>query len=318
MSHHSTIAHPQTDITDFYIFQKPGDSSKTIVIVNVNPDAPTKATTFDSAASYEVKIDTNGDAEAEIAIHITFSASTGGSQTANVYRASGDAARDTGALGERVIHDASVSFDDQIRITTDGAYRFYAGLRSDSWFVDLEGVLNNFQLTGRDYFADKNVFGIVLELPNDALGSNSRINVWARTVAPVDGELGQMDQVGRSLITPIFLTNEDDRHAFLHTPPAQQRARFLSKFVSYLTAAGYNEPEAMQLAMQLLPDTLSYDYTRAAGYPNGRNLTDDLLDIIIALSTCGKVTSDGIGAHTDLLDDFPYLGTPHQTAGVNS
>ena len=32
---------PRTDITDLYIFQNPGDSTKSILILNVNPEAPT-------------------------------------------------------------------------------------------------------------------------------------------------------------------------------------------------------------------------------------------------------------------------------------
>ena len=31
----------------------------------------------------------------------------------------------------------------------------------------------------------------------------------------------------------------------------------------------------------------------------------------VALLTMGRITSDGAGPHTDLLDDFPYLGVPH-------
>jgi len=33
----------RVDITDHYAFQKPGDSSRTVLILNVNPLAPTHA-----------------------------------------------------------------------------------------------------------------------------------------------------------------------------------------------------------------------------------------------------------------------------------
>ena len=62
----------------------------------------------------------------------------------------------------------------------------------------------------------------------------------------------------------------------------------------------------------LLPDILPYDYTRPAGYPaNGRTLSDDVFDATLARLTNGQVTGDGVGPHTDLLAEFPYLGTPH-------
>jgi len=34
---------PEADITDIYIFQKPGDPAKSTLILNVNPLAPTLA-----------------------------------------------------------------------------------------------------------------------------------------------------------------------------------------------------------------------------------------------------------------------------------
>jgi hypothetical protein len=302
---------PRTDITDLFIFQKPRSLTRSILILNVNPFAPTQASTFDPEASYEFKIDTNADAQAEIAFHILFAWSGDGRQTASVYRAADAAARGAGPVGDVVVHAAPVSFDSGVPVTTEGAYRFYAGLRSDPWFADVEGILNNFQVTGQDFFAGKNVFGIVLEVPNSALGPNSQIGVWARTMIPVHGALSQVDQMGRPLINALFNPAEEDRRIFNHTPPAQQRAIFLPKFVASLQAFGYAEVEATRVATQLLPDILPYEYAVAPGYPNGRQLTDDMLDIMLTLATNGEVTTDRVGPHTDILDDFPYLGPPH-------
>lgn len=61
----------------------------------------------------------------------------------------------------------------------------------------------------------------------------------------------------------------------------------------------------------LLPDVLEYDPAEPGGYPNGRRLIDDVVDVMIAMVTMGRLATDGIGAHTDLLDEFPYLGAPH-------
>ena len=66
------------------------------------------------------------------------------------------------------------------------------------------------------------------------------------------------------------------------------------------------------MAGTLLPDMLSYDPTRPASFPgNGRRLTDDAADAFLAVLTNGKVTGDKVGAHVDLLAEFPYLGPPH-------
>jgi hypothetical protein len=69
--------------------------------------------------------------------------------------------------------------------------------------------------------------------------------------------------------------------------------------------------ESRRVARTLLPDMLSYDPRRPASFPrNGRTLTDDAADAFLAVLTKGKVTGDRVGPHGDLLDEFPYLGSP--------
>jgi len=75
---------------------------------------------------------------------------------------------------------------------------------------------------------------------------------------------------------------------------------------------GYTMDEATSLALEWLPDVLPYDYTSAAGYPNGRQLTDDIADNLVAIITRGKVKGDLVGPHSDYLPEFPYLGRPHK------
>jgi len=63
---------------------------------------------------------------------------------------------------------------------------------------------------------------------------------------------------------------------------------------------------------KLLPDILSYDPRGPARFPlNGRALTDDVVDVFFSMLTNGRVTGDKVGPHGDLLDEFPYLGPPH-------
>lgn len=313
MSDHSDHPHPETDITDFYVFQKPADPAKSILILNVNPN-PTPESAFDPKASYEFKIDTNDDAQADIAFHVLFSAPNEGRQTASVYRLEGNAAHASGEGREAVIRNAPVSFDDRVHVTTGGSYRLYAGLRSDPWFADVPGFLDNFQFTGQDTFAERNVFSIVLEVPNHALGSKGPIHLWGRTAAPEDGTLTVADQVGRPLMNAVVAQAEGPH--FNHTPPAEQRDVFQALFVSRFQGFGYEAAEAIRIASELLPDILRYDPMSSAGFPNGRKPTDDGVDWILGLITNGRVTDDLLGAHTDFLDDFPYLGPPH--AGITS
>jgi hypothetical protein len=230
-----------------------------------------------------------------------------GQQTATLYRATDAAARGAGSVGEAIIQHAPASFTPEARITTEGLYRFFAGLRSEPFFADPIGFQNNLQWTGQDFWAGKNVFGIVLEAPNSALGPHPQIGVWGRTMAPVQGTLTSVNQMGRPG-NNVFRQGADTNA----TPPAQQRERFFSRYVAMFETFGYSEAEATALALEWLPDILPYDYTSAAGYPNGRKLADDIVDEAVSLMSQGRITTDLVEPHTDYLTGFPYLGPPHE------
>lgn len=310
MSDHFDTEDSRTDITDLYLFHAPAGGDRSVLVLDINPDASALEDSFDPAASYELKIDTDGDLEADVAFHVLFASSPDGGATATVYRSTDAAARGTGPIGEVVISQAPVSVGDAAQIVAADGYRFFAGLRSDPHFKDVEGFNNDFQFTGSDAVADRNVFGIVLEVPNAALGT-APLRLWARTMAPVDGKVAQVDQAGRPGINNTFNRPIPDRLAFDETTPTQQLARFGDKFLAVLRSLGYSEVEASDLLPGLLPDMLGYDWSDPGGYPNGRRLTDDTADLLVAMLTKGRVTTDGVGPHTDLLDEFPYLGMPH-------
>jgi hypothetical protein len=220
-------------------FRKPGDAGKSIPIMNVhpsfgvNPPGPTTAEPFASEAVYELKIDTNGDAVADIAYRVRFSPS--------------------------------------------------AGWRCEPFFLDTQGALNNLQFTGDDFFAQKDVCSIVLEVPNSALGSE-KIGLSPRTLEGSDGKWVQADG-GALPAQSVFLTGEE-KGAYLAGEPANE-ARFVAVFAHSLEhAGGYTPEESTRVARTLLPDILFYD-------PE-------------------KLTRDNVGPHKDLLARFPYVGPPHQ------
>ena len=51
----------RVDIYGIYLFQKPEDANKTILVFNANPMVSTLTDSFADYAVYELKIDTNGD-----------------------------------------------------------------------------------------------------------------------------------------------------------------------------------------------------------------------------------------------------------------
>lgn len=299
------------DICDLFVFQKPGDPSRTVLIMDVNPVAPTFADAFAAHAVYELKVDTNGDAVAEIAFRVSFSPKENGRQTATLRRAEGAQAAGSGNEGEVIFSDVPVAFGQEISSAEADGYRFFAGIRSDPFFFDLEGYKNGMRFTGADTFLDKNVFSIVLELPNRALGERSRLGIWARVLIPKDGEpFFQIDRMAHPLLN-IVITQGEDKNRFNRIEPTRDRELFGATFSAFFVASGRSPEAAQEAAHSLLPDILAYDYARPTSYRNGRRLTDDIIDTQLALFTNGKVTTDLVGPHQDLLADFPYVGPPH-------
>jgi hypothetical protein len=326
MSHHYSglnLAFPggdaRLDFTDLYAFPKPGDPKKSILIMNVHPSAglnppgPTTDEPFAPEALYELKIDTDGDAVADIAYQVRF-ASSGGRQTATLRRLEGAEAAGTGEGGQVIVESAQVSTGREAQVMPAGDYRFFAGWRSDPFFFDAPGAVNNFQFNGDDFFADKDVCSIVLEVSNSVLGPKE-VGLWARILIPAKGAGGgwvQVDRGARPSQTP-FLTGEQNE-AYRAGEPADD-ARFVALFAHALEhTGGYTSQEATRVAGTLLPDLVRYNPMRPASSPsNGRTLTDDVSDAFLAILTNGKVTGDKVGPHDDLSREFPYLGPPHKS-----
>jgi hypothetical protein len=217
------------DLTDLYAFGKHGDPAKSILIMNfhpsvgINPAGPTTTESFAPRAVYELKIDTDGDAVADIAYRVTFS-SEGGMQTATVRRVDGELAAGIGNGGQTIVEGAPVSMGREARVTEAGDFRFFAGWRSDPFFFDAEGAVNNLQFTGVDFFTEKDVWSIVLELPNSALGSR-KVALWQRTVDGANGTWVQADR-GALPSQSIFRTGEHRAEYLAAEPKDDARCQY--------------------------------------------------------------------------------------------
>ena len=105
------------DLTDIYAFGKPGESGKSILIMNVHPSssvvpvAPTTREPFAPTGLYELMIDTNGDAVADMALRMRVSAGPAGQQSVELRRMVGslddEGGSDAGGGGVSGKFDAS-------------------------------------------------------------------------------------------------------------------------------------------------------------------------------------------------------------------
>src|SRR5271170_6035980 len=259
MSHHYSgpnIGFPRgdarLDLTDLYAFPKPGDPGKSILImdvhpsVGVNPPGPTTSEPFAPEARYELKIDTDGDSVANITYEVRLAPVEGGGQTSTLRRVEGAQAAETGG-GKVIVEGMPVSTGAEGHIADADDHRFFAGWRSDPFFFDVQGTLNNFQFTTGDFFADKDICSIVLEVPNSLLGAKE-VGLWARTLIPdsAGGGWVQADRGARPSQTPFLAGEQND--AYLAGEPAND-ARFVPVFAHALEhTGGYSSEEATRVA----------------------------------------------------------------------
>jgi hypothetical protein len=290
------------DITDVYAFQSPSNANNTVLVMGVNPLAGVlNDGTFNSAASYEFKIDSDGDANEDLTYKVTFSGS--GSQQGVTLRSL------PAKKGSSVVARGTTGQNIEIA----GGGWITAGVFDDPFFFDLAGFLAvDFCNPGTNFFAGLNISAIVLEVPSSWLGSNN-IGVWARTVLNDQ----QVDRMARPAINTVFIPNNvfepagsepSQKSAFNSAKPRNDQRDFRGEVVDTLEIFyGAGSPTPQALADFLLPDILTVDTSNPAGFPNGRGLADDVIDIELGLVTNGVVTSDCVGNDSAFTSSFPYL-----------
>jgi hypothetical protein len=335
MSNHFTgldlgppLGDQRLDLCDLYAFQSPTDPERTVLILNANPSADA----LHPDAIYRLAIDNDGDLLNNIAFSYVFSEPKEGKQTFNVFVATGEEARSVEAVGKKVVSDAEVSFGATPNIVTAGDYTFFAGTRSDAFFFDYDGIKALFDTTGgrnftaphlggkspwtgKDSNTEANVFSTVVELPTSELGASPGIRIWGRCSVRKDGKLLHVDRAGHPSVSSFFNTDET-KEEYNGSEPVNDRTRWTDLFVHLMGHTGnYSREEAIAAidAHGILPDMLNYDPSKPAKYPNGRVFTDDVINHRLSFLSKGDIPPDGLEPHTDLLNEFPYIGTPHAT-----
>jgi hypothetical protein len=322
------------DITDLYAFRS--RAGRSVFVMNVNGfskagQQATFAAGIPAVAStrrvtYNFRVDNDGDAKEDVVLAVRFGRPTSASvQTLQVRR--------NGTL----LASGRTSPFGKVVVNAGGGARVYAGMRDDPFFFDLDGFLGildpsksflGCKGTRPDKFAGSNVSSIVVELPSRLLTrpGSSMVGVWATT----NRGAAQVDRMGRPAIATVFIPSnpfEKDEPSLKNTynksKPANDQARFRSEVVDTLTTlfslndtAGDNPADDKSkidgLADVLLPDILTFDAAKSAGFLNGRRLADDVIDAELGLVTEGAATTDCVGRNDRAFPSaFPYLGRPH-------
>ena len=310
-----------TDLTDVYAYST-SDAKKTVLIANVNPGAgvlPNSTTSFGTGVQYKITVDTNGDASPDLTYLLRFSA--GNPQGVTIWRngkmwGSGKAGR---------------------TINLAGGSKLWAGLRDDPFFFDLDAFKGNIlgAANGRmlcdankvDFFKGLNVSSIVLLVPNKELGGNGKtVGVSANTSVLKDGQWIQVDQMGRPGFNTVFNNHlvagdasvNSVKELFNRTLPSEQTSLgFKANVIATLKAVStafshpYTDTQASDLANVLVPDLLTYKVGDTSGFLNGRRLTDDVIDTLLAVGANTPGASDCIANDSAFSGHFPFEAAPN-------
>jgi hypothetical protein len=308
----------RVDITDVYVFQSPVDPNNTVLVMDVNPFAGIMSpVTFRPDAAYEFMIHDPDNNVARLSLRVHFSVPNDqGAQAVTLI-----------AIDEENVHVLAKGLTSQ-NIPVKGGGTLRCDIFSDPFFFDLdafhrfqdrlamgdtvEEAGQEFCIDGEtiDFFAGANVTSIVLEIPSAKLltGDGQTVfRLWARTVVADQ----QFDRMGLPTVNTVFMPPER-KDEFNSGQPDTDRAQFGDQVKAVLILLGNDDQTADQLTQVILPDLLTFDTARADGFPNGRRLADDVIDILLDIITAGVVTTDCVGPHSDYRDTFPYLGPPNQ------
>jgi len=311
----------QSDITDLYAFQSPANPGNTVLVVDVNGVLPGNFTFARGIPAvgntktvlYNINVDNNGDAQTDVNLRVRFGKpADDGSQQFEVRR--------NGKVLISMDDGRSTAFGADPNIVTAGDVKAFAGRRDDPFFFDLPAFLGHdlgdptktrsfCDGQQSDFFAGRNVSSIVLELPSSMLTADAahpKIGVWASTNA---GDT-QIDRMARPAINTVFM-HGDDKNRFNAGDPVNDQRDFRGNVVDTLETLGNDSTRANALADILLPDLLTYDTSSSAGFLNGRQLSDDVIDAELNLITNGAVPGDCVPNDNTFLGAFPYLGSPN-------
>jgi hypothetical protein len=341
MSHHFDTAiareDPRLNILDFYLFR--GQPGTTVMAMTVNPNAGTKAPdTFHQEGLHAFRFDVNDDAREEVTFKIRFGevghAEGEGpegrrAQTLEVRRSTGrDAAE--GTEGEVIASGTTGQI-----VAGDAGVRIFAGLAPDLFAANLTGnvayraalAAGKFALEvfhdGTNYFQNRNVTAIVMEVPAQWIGDPAAtVRAWATVSLCGHAPEVQVSRWGLPLMTHIFITDPAVKDDYNRSLPAADVPRFSQIVAGALArvtqlAGSTDDPAAyaQRVVERLFPATLPYVLDSAASFGfagfNGRALTDNVENVMLSLQANTPIDQGATVARTNILGEFPYFGAPH-------
>jgi hypothetical protein len=316
---------PRLNICDVYVFA--GGANTTVMALTVNPAAaPGTAVPFRGEATYTFHFDTDLDRHENVAFAVEFAFSN----TADDGEVQTFAVRRVVHAGHGPASGVLVSGVVGASASGSNGARAFAGVVHDPFAGDaaalnaFKGALQRGEYRPNsfdnqvNYFHDRTIAAIVLEVPTDLISQTPRVDVWATVMLHGHAPDQQVARWGLPLFTHIFLRDDELREQFNRTTPPEDNAAFVSSTVDavtrYVTASGtatdparYARRVAALFGSFSLPYELGSDASFDFAGFNGRALNDNVMDVMLTLLVNAPLSTGIRPDPARFATDWPYL-----------
>lgn len=339
------------DLNDLYIFVSPTNRENTVFIQTMSPGAGIVGpATFLPGALYELRISNDGNPldDDEIVYQTVFSyPDRSGRQRFQIRRLDASGNGPIVSTGLTNSRPANISgggiataglFDDPFFFDVANTARFNreATLKALGMPTGAPEGANPARYLlpptfPNNFFGGANTLAIAFEIPRARIQSsrnNPNITAWIRSVANIrDGRgFAQFDRTAlpsvNTVVVPLSRTiNGEDlpngmQVQFNHMAPEDDAELRPAVTNRLMTVFGLPQDQATNLANLFLPDVARFNTTSTAGFPNGRQLRDDVIDAELKLLTNNAVQGDRVVNDSYFRKTFPYIGTPNPVTRI--